>query len=435
MTQVQDSGQQSTENAPSARRDFGLLWAGQSLSLFGDQFMILALPLFAVTVLKVSPAIAVLGNVALYLPFLVLGLPAGAIVEGMRYRSIMMAASALQMVTFGLIWLLAVVHVRSFPLFIALILVGGCGVVFFQVSYTSYVPSLFRKTKDLHKANARLALSESASQSLGPMAAGPLIALLSTAGAIAGNALSFAASLLTLALIRHREEPGTRQPRERGWVFRRVVEGLRFVGGHPMLQPLLLCGTTYALFLSMVETSLVRSRPVPAVDRRGRRRGGGRLPDRQPAVHPAQRPDRSAAGAGGLGGRVGRRDRVDAGLRLYRRPRGRGRPDLREHRALRRRGIVQPDLADTAPDPVAAGAAEPGQCRPALLHVGGRRPRQRFRFGVNRAGRAQWRAVDRRHRHRAVPAAATAPWRACRGIPNPIEQRPIKTASDKDSVR
>jgi MFS family permease len=257
MTQVRDSDRQSAENAPTARRDFGLLWTGQSLSLFGDQFMILALPLFAVTVLKVSPAIAVLGNVALYLPFLVLGLPAGAIVEGMRYRSIMMAASALQMVTFGLIWLLAVAHVRSFALFIALILVGGCGVVFFQVSYTSYVPSLFRRSKDLHKANARLALSESASQSLGPMAAGPLIALLGTAGAIAGNALSFAVSLLTLALIRHREEPRPRETRERGWILRRVLEGLRFVQGHPMLQPILLCGTTYAMFLTMVETSLV----------------------------------------------------------------------------------------------------------------------------------------------------------------------------------
>ncbi|GAA3141584.1 hypothetical protein GCM10010486_04510 [Nonomuraea roseoviolacea subsp. carminata] len=40
----------------AARRDFGLLWAGQSLSLFGDQFMTLALPLLAVTVLRSSPA-------------------------------------------------------------------------------------------------------------------------------------------------------------------------------------------------------------------------------------------------------------------------------------------------------------------------------------------------------------------------------------------
>lgn len=257
MTEVRDAGGQVTENAPGARRDFGLLWAGQSLSLFGDQFMILALPLLAVTTLGVSPALAALGNVALYFPFLVLGLPAGAIIEGRRYRSIMLAASTLQMVTFGLIWLLAILHRLSFPLFIGLILVGGCGVVFFQVSYTSYVPSLFRRPQDLHRANARLALSESASQSLGPMVAGPLIALLGPPGAVAGNALSFAVSAGSLALIRHREPPRAAQSRDSGGIFRRVLDGLRFVSGHRTLQPILLCGTTYALFLSMVETSLV----------------------------------------------------------------------------------------------------------------------------------------------------------------------------------
>jgi MFS family permease len=245
-----------TENVPGARRDFGLLWGGQTLSLFGDQFMILALPLLAVTTLGVSPTLAALGNVALYFPFLVLGLPAGAIIEGRRYRTIMLMASTLQMVTFGLIWLLAILHYLSFPLFIGLILVGGCGVVFFQVSYASYVPSLFRRPKDLHQANARLALSESASQSVGPMVAGPLIALLGPPGAVAGNALSFAVSAGSLALIRHRERRAE-QPHKRGGIFRRVVDGLKFVGGHPMLQPILLCGTTYALFLSMVETSLV----------------------------------------------------------------------------------------------------------------------------------------------------------------------------------
>lgn len=257
MTDVKDADEQTVENAPGARRDFGLLWAGQTLSLFGDQFMLLALPLLAVTTLGVSPALAALGNVALYFPFLLFGLPAGALIEGRRYRGIMLAASTLQLVTFGLIWLLAFLHVLSFPVFMGLILVGGCGVVFFQVSYTSYVPSLFRRPKDLHRANARLALSESASQSLGPIAAGPLIALLGPPGAVAVNALSFAVSAGSLTLIRHREPPRAAQPGDRGGIFRRVLDGLKFVGGHPMLQPILMCGTTYALFLSMIETSLV----------------------------------------------------------------------------------------------------------------------------------------------------------------------------------
>lgn len=257
MTTVSQATPEAAENAPTARRDFGLLWAGQTLSLFGDQFMIIALPLLAVTTLGVSPSLAALGNVALYFPFLLFGLPAGALVEGFRYRTIMLVASTLQAVTFGLVWLLDFLHLLSFPVFIALILISGCGVVFFQVCYTSYVPSLFRRHKDLSRANGRLSLSESASQSLGPMVAGPLIGLLGAMGAVAGNAVSFGISALSLALIRHQEPPRAREQRERGWVLRRVMDGLRYVSGHPMLQPVLLCGTTYVLFLSMVETSLV----------------------------------------------------------------------------------------------------------------------------------------------------------------------------------
>jgi hypothetical protein len=66
----------------SGRRDFRLLWTGQSLSLLGDQFMVVALPLLAVTTLGVSAAQAALLPFALKLPFLVLGLPAGAIRTG-----------------------------------------------------------------------------------------------------------------------------------------------------------------------------------------------------------------------------------------------------------------------------------------------------------------------------------------------------------------
>lgn len=257
--EVLDDGQdgRAAPNAPTARRDFALLWTGQSLSLFGDQFMLLALPLLAVTVLGASPAEAALANFALYLPFLVLGLPAGAIVDRLPRRATMLAADGLQMVTFGLLWALAAADVLSFPLLLVLVLVSGCGVVFFQVAYTSYLPSLYGDPKDLHRGNARLALSESSSQSLGPMLGGPVIALLGAVGAIAVNAVSFAASVASVALIRHREPPLTPAPRERGWMRREVLEGLRFVSRHPTLQPMLSCSTSYVLFLTMVETSLV----------------------------------------------------------------------------------------------------------------------------------------------------------------------------------
>lgn len=249
--------QEKATNSPTARRDFGLLWSGQTMSLFGDQFMVLALPLLAVTVLGVSAAKAALVSFALFFPFLPLGLPAGAIVDRLPRRGTMLVCSAVQVVTFGSIWLLAEAGALSFPMLIALVTASGCAVVFFQVAYTSYLPGLFGDPADLHRGNARLALSESTSLSLGPMAAGPVIAALGAVGAVAANALSFLGPVMTLLFIRHREPKREAQRREPGWLRRDIAAGLRFVSGHPMLQPIMLCGTTYVLFLSMVETSLV----------------------------------------------------------------------------------------------------------------------------------------------------------------------------------
>jgi MFS family permease len=223
----------------------------------GDQFMVLALPLLAVTVLGSSPAQAALLPFGLFFPFLVLGLPAGAIVERLPRRTTMLVCNGLQALAFGAIWLLAATDSLTFQLLFGLVLLSGCAVVFFQIAYTSYLPTLYRDPQALHRGNARLALSESTARTIGPMMAGPLIQGVGVIGAIAVDAVSFVASVVSLLLIRHREPPRQITERQRGWIRRDIAAGLRFVGSHSMLQPIMLCGTTYVLFLSAVETSLV----------------------------------------------------------------------------------------------------------------------------------------------------------------------------------
>jgi MFS family permease len=242
---------------PTARRDFGWLWAGQSLNLFGDQFMVLALPLLAVLVLHTSPAMAILLPFALYVPFLVLGLPAGAIIERIRRRTTMIVCNALQMLLFGLVWLLAYLQLLSFPVLALLVVLNGCAVVFFQVAYTTYLPGLLVEVERLHVGNSRLALSESSSQTVGPMVAGPVIQGLGVITAIAADAVSFAVALLTLTRIRYREPAPVKQPCAKGWMRRDIGTGLRFVTSHPILQPVFACEAVYVVFLSMIETSLV----------------------------------------------------------------------------------------------------------------------------------------------------------------------------------
>lgn len=251
------AGATARAQAPTARRDFSLLWAGQSTSLLGDEVMLIALPLLAVTTLGVSAAEAALLPFALFGPFLIVGLPAGAIVDRLPRRATMMVSDGAQAVVFATIAVLALLDVLSWPLLLLLVGVAGCATVFFQVSVASYLPSLFARPSDLHRGNARLYLSESVARVVGPMLAGPLIALAGATAAIGANAGTFGASVLALLGIRHREGPPAPPPRTRGWLRRDIRDGLRFVVGHRLLEPVILCGAVYVLFLSMIEASLV----------------------------------------------------------------------------------------------------------------------------------------------------------------------------------
>jgi ABC-type nitrate/sulfonate/bicarbonate transport system substrate-binding protein/outer membrane protein OmpA-like peptidoglycan-associated protein len=76
---------------------------------------------------------------------------------------------------------------------------------------------------------------------------------------VALNAGTFFFSALMLLAIRNREPAAKTkvQRREPGWLIRDVREGLRYVFGHPQLEPVIVCGTIYVLFLSALEASLV----------------------------------------------------------------------------------------------------------------------------------------------------------------------------------
>jgi len=241
----------------SQRRDFHHLWAGQSLSLFGDQFAVLALPLLAVEIVGASCAQAALLPFALFVPFLVFGLPAGAIVDRLPRRSTMLVCDTLQAAVFAVIAAFALLNVLTFPLLMELVALAGSAVVFFQVAYTSYLPELMSGADDLQGGNARLFFSESVSRTVGPMAAGPIIAAVGTAAAIVVDSATFAISVVVLLTIRHRSARALAEPRTRGWLRRDIREGLLFVLGHDRLEPVISCGVVYVAFLSMIESSLV----------------------------------------------------------------------------------------------------------------------------------------------------------------------------------
>ncbi|QKG23238.1 MFS transporter [Actinomadura verrucosospora] len=236
-----------------AWRDFRLLWGGQSVSLLGDQVFLLALPLTALQELHAGTLqialVAALGK----LPFLLIGLPAGVWVARLGMRRSMLGADLVRAVAVLSLPAAAWAGALTLPHLLLAALVTGVGMVFFQVAYQSYAPALITDDGRLHAANTRLSLSESTALLAGPGIAGAVVTALGAVRALLTDASSYTVSVLTLALIRHREPPPP--PAAEGRSLRRDVgDGLRFVARHPVLRPIMVCGALYNLGVAMYDS-------------------------------------------------------------------------------------------------------------------------------------------------------------------------------------
>ena len=226
--------------------EFMKLWIGQTISEFGSIITRDALPLVAVLTLSATPAqmgvLAALGSA----PALALGLPAGAWVDRLRRRPIMIVtdlASAVLLASVPIAWLLGVLRIEQLYVVAAL---AGALALFFDVAYTSYLPSLVER-EHIVEGNSKLSASESVAEIGGSAVAGGLVQVFSAPITMCIDAASFLVSAVSLGLIRKKEPqpaPSEQQPNLR----REMVEGLRLQFGHPMLRALAGGATTSTFF-------------------------------------------------------------------------------------------------------------------------------------------------------------------------------------------
>ena len=234
--------------------DFVKLWVAESISVFGSQISQLAIPLLAIVLLDAS-AFEVGSLTAVgFLPFLLVGLPAGVWVDRLRRRPIMIAADVGRAVLLGSIpaaWLLGSVSLAQLY---AVTFVAGILTVLFDVGYQSYLPSLVHRDQ-LMEGNGKLEMSRASAQVAGPGLAGALVQLAGAPLAIAVDAFSFLVSGLSLVAIRRPEPlPGGDRPRTSMLVD--IREGLRFVLGHPLLRPIT-AATAIANLFSAIASSVM----------------------------------------------------------------------------------------------------------------------------------------------------------------------------------
>jgi len=223
-------------------RDFRRFWAGESVSLIGDQITLIALPLVGVLALHANAAeMGYLGAAAL-LPNLFFSLHAGAWLDRRGHRREAMIATALAraalLATIPIAYWLGVLTMAQ--LYIVSFLVGTLSVLFF-VAYSTLFVSLVPRDRYL-EAQSLLNGSRAFSFVAGPSIGGLLVQAFSAPGALIADALSFLVSAFSLSSI-HPTEPPTEEAR-RG----HLKAGIAYIRRSPIIRASLLATATINFF-------------------------------------------------------------------------------------------------------------------------------------------------------------------------------------------
>lgn len=225
-----------TGQPPLARnRNFRLLWAGEGVSVLGSITTTVIFPLVAVTQFDAGPFWMGILAGAIWLPWLVLGLVAGAWVDRSDPRRVMMRADLIAAIVVATVPLAWALDVLTLPHLVLTALGLGCCTVFFRTAYAAFVPRVVA-SPDLEKANARIYGTESAMQIGGPGVGGLLVQAFSAAFAVVIDVVSFLASWICLARMRPEDlGPAPEKPPTQP-MLRQVREGIAIVVRDPFLR-------------------------------------------------------------------------------------------------------------------------------------------------------------------------------------------------------
>ncbi|HEY6014336.1 MAG TPA: MFS transporter, partial [Candidatus Limnocylindrales bacterium] len=213
---------------------FARVWTAATVSIFGSLITRMALPLAAILVLGSGAfEVAILRSLDLGAT-LVVGLVAGAWVDRLRRRPVLIWADlgrAALLVSIPVAFALGVLTYWH------LLLVAGLAAVlttFFDSASNAYLPTIVERD-GLVDANGALAASGSAAEFMAFGMSGFLVQWLTAPFAIAIDAASFVASALLLGSIRRHEAPPP-PPEDREPVMDEIREGLRLVIHDPVLR-------------------------------------------------------------------------------------------------------------------------------------------------------------------------------------------------------
>lgn len=190
--------------------------------------------------------------VAGQVPDVLFGLPAGSWIDRGRHRLFLAGSDAARALILAVIPVAALLGELSFGVLIVVAFCGGVFSVFSSVASVAVLPTIVRRDQ-IVEANAKLSMTSSIVSLAGPGMAGGLVQLVSAPKAILFDAISNAASALSL----RRVGTAGKLAGKRRSLVQDIRDGLRELIATPTLRALTISSAVFAVGLAMSSTILM----------------------------------------------------------------------------------------------------------------------------------------------------------------------------------
>jgi predicted MFS family arabinose efflux permease len=227
----------STSSLPPVFKRLALSNISAQLS---EQITLAAAPLVAVLFLGAGPAQTGYIQSAQTLPFLLLSLPAGVLVDRFSRRRLMVGAEALRAASAIGVLCFILFGSLTLPLLAAFGFMGAIGTVVYSVAAPALIPTLVRRDQ-YSAANRNLEVARSAAFAGGPALGG---AIVGWAGAPPTYILATMLSLAAVGLLAGLPQNGT-PIRVRRHLLLELKDGASFVVNHSLLRPILITAVVF----------------------------------------------------------------------------------------------------------------------------------------------------------------------------------------------
>lgn len=234
-------------------RAFWTYWSASTTSGVGSAVTGVALPLIGVLILHAGAFEMGVLAAASYIAWLVVGLPAGAIVRHLPLRRLQVTLDLVRagaMLSIPVSWWAGGLTMAQL---VAVALVVSFANVFFGVANTTFLPRVVPKS-ELHSRNSLMSGTDAVTQLGGPSIGGLLV---QSVGAVPTLLVDAASYVMSALLLRHLPESVERVERaDRTPLRQQMREGWNFVRNHPVMNVCMwdatvtnfVCGAQLALF-------------------------------------------------------------------------------------------------------------------------------------------------------------------------------------------